>query len=228
MFAIALLLATATDAGGWPDLFPALGNFERKVAEPVVARGESGKRPATYSQSATYEWLGNRFEVITITLARDPAFREKYAADAMNKADPAPEALEVNKKRAYLFHWSYKIVKGKAKASDADAMSGVDIEWDHGDDKASKKGAKEMTDGFGLDMTSTKAPALSSNHIAGNAMDIDISWTGTIKVKKKDGTEVDVKYQANVDSNKELIAVGESYGVKKLKGDPPHWSHDGK
>src|SRR5579872_3402794 len=92
-------------------------------------------------------------------------------------------------KRAYLFHWSWKIGLGKAKASEAPAKLGVEIEWDYGDDDKSKKGAKEMIDGFGLAVppTSTVAPALNSNHIAGKAIDMNIKWTGNLKVKKKDG-----------------------------------------
>jgi hypothetical protein len=103
MFAIALLLLVAADdTGGWPDLFPTLGNFDRKVAAPVVARGE---KPAVYSQATTYEWLGGRFEVITITLARDPAFKKKYAAATIQQTKPIPEVLKLNEKTAYL--WDY-------------------------------------------------------------------------------------------------------------------------
>lgn len=101
MLALSLLVVVAADnPGGWPDLFPALGNFGRTVAAPVVAKGD---KPEAYSQAATYEWMGGRFEILTITIARDPAFKEKYAADAVKKAKPAPEAVEVNKKRAYLW-----------------------------------------------------------------------------------------------------------------------------
>nr|HMS41347.1 hypothetical protein [Pyrinomonadaceae bacterium] len=53
-------------------------------------------------------------------------------------------------KRAYLFHWSWKISQDKCKPSDATAMAGVDITWDHGDDAKSKAGAQEMVTGFGL------------------------------------------------------------------------------
>lgn len=135
-----------------------------------------------------------------------------------------------SKKRAYLFHWAWKIGLKKAKAKDATAMSGVDIEWDHGDDKQSIAGAKEMITGFGLATPpkSKVAPSLTSNHISGNAIDMDITWTGKIKIKKKDGTEVEVAYNSNPNANKDLHAVGESYGVKKHKTDAPHWSHNGK
>lgn len=132
-------------------------------------------------------------------------------------------------KRAYLFHWSWLIALGKSKPSAATAMAGVDIEWDHGDDAKSKAGAQEMVSGFGLAVPpkSKVAPALHSNHIAGNAIDMDITWTGELKVKKKDGTVVSVPFMSDPNQNSKLHAVGESYGVKKLKTDAPHWSSNG-
>ena len=132
-------------------------------------------------------------------------------------------------KRAYLFHWCWKIGLGKAKASEATTMMGVDIEWDHGDAEKSKKGAKEMIDGFGLAVppSSTNAPALLTNHTPGKAIDMDIAWTGTMKVKRKDGTEESVVFMQEVNKNTKLHAVGASYGVKKLTTDAPHWSLDG-
>ena len=133
-------------------------------------------------------------------------------------------------KRAYLYHWSWLIVLGKKNASDADEKVGVEIEWDHGDDQDSKDGAKEMIDGFGLAVppASINPPALDSNHIAGKAIDMDITWQGTINVRKKDGTEVSVVYKTEVNQNTDLHAVGESYSVKKLTTDAPHWSVDGR
>jgi hypothetical protein len=134
-----------------------------------------------------------------------------------------------NVKRAYLFHWSWLIGLGKIEASEAKSILGVDIEWDHGNAEKSKKGAKEMIDGFGLAVppNSTNPPALTSNHSPGKAVDMDIVWTGTIKLKKKDGKEETVAFMSDVNKNVKLHAVGESYGVKKLKTDAPHWSIDG-
>lgn len=139
-------------------------------------------------------------------------------------------ATKRSAKRAYLFHWSWKISQGKCKAADAKALAGVDIEWDHGDEEKSKAGALEMVNGFGLAIPphSTNAPALTSNHIDGKAVDMTISWTGTIKVKKKDGSEASITYSSNVNANAALHLVGDSYGVKKLKTDAPHWSTDGR
>jgi hypothetical protein len=97
---LALLLPTliAADPKGWDELYPELGNFSRKVESPKIAKGE---KPTVYSQSTVYEWLGGRFEVLTITLARDPAFKEKYSAEAMKKEKA--EKIEVNKKIAYFW-----------------------------------------------------------------------------------------------------------------------------
>lgn len=133
-------------------------------------------------------------------------------------------------KRAYLFHWSWKISQGKCKPTDAKKMIGVDIEWDHGDLAKSKAGALEMVNGFGLAVPprSINAPSLTSNHIAGKGIDMTIKWTGTIKVKKKDNTEVSVSYSPNVNINTVLHTIGESYGVRKLKTDAPHWSFNGR
>ena len=132
-------------------------------------------------------------------------------------------------KRAYLFHWSWKIALGKAKPSEAIAMDGVDIQWDHGDLKASKAGANEMVRGFGLAIPpkSTVAPSLNSNHIAGNAIDMDIVWSGTLSIAKKDGKLVKVAYMTNPNANGHLHTVGASYRVMKHKTDAPHWSYNG-
>jgi hypothetical protein len=132
-------------------------------------------------------------------------------------------------KRAYLFHWCWLIGLGFKKASDAPPKAGVLIDWEHGDDVKSKKGAKEMITGFGLAVppASTNAPALGSNHIAGKAIDMTIAWTGSIAIKKPDGTTESVAFMPNVNANIKLHAIGALYGVKKLVTDAPHWSYNG-
>lgn len=138
-------------------------------------------------------------------------------------------ATKRHENRAYLFHWCWKIALGKCKTSEAPAKTGVDIQWDHGDDAKSKAGAQAMVTGFGLAVppASDEAPALTSNHISGKAIDMDIEWTGKITVKKKDGKEVEVAYKSDVNANATLHEIGDSYGVKKLKSDAPHWSYNG-
>lgn len=139
-------------------------------------------------------------------------------------------ATKRNEKRAYLFHWCWKLAQGKVAATGVPAKIGVDIEWNHGTEAASRLGAAEMVSGFGLALppNSTNPPALASAHIAGKAIDMTLTWMGTKWVKKKDGSLVDIPFNPNVNSNVALHAVGQSYGVYKLKTDKPHWSHDGR
>ncbi len=140
------------------------------------------------------------------------------------------KATKRSKKRAYLFHWAWKISLGKCKPSDPEKITGIDIQWDHGDDKKSKAAATEMRKGFGLKIPpkSTVAPSLTSNHIPGKAIDMTITWADTIKIKKKNGEKVSVVFMANVNGNKILHQIGASYGVKKHIRDAPHWSFNGR
>jgi hypothetical protein len=138
-------------------------------------------------------------------------------------------ATKRSARRAYLFHWSWMIALGKCQASEATSMPGVDILWDHGEAVASKQGAQEMVTGFGLAVPprSINPPALTSNHITGLAIDMEITWTGTISVKDKTAKDVAITFIPDVNANANLHAVGASYGVRKLVTDAPHWSHDG-
>ena len=150
---------------------------------------------------------------------------------ALEKAGAKTEVTETRRsaKRAYLFHWCWKIALGKCKPSEATAMPGVDIQWDHGSEAASKKGAREMIDGFGLAVppNSVVAPATTSNHIEGKAVDMNVAWTGTIKVQDKTGKDISITFMSDPNANKPLHAVGATYGVEKLTSDAPHWSVDG-
>lgn len=134
-----------------------------------------------------------------------------------------------DKKRAYLFHWSWKISLGYCQPADPPVEPGVPIQWDHGNLAASKQGAKKMVDGFGLAVppASTNAPSLNSRHISGKAIDMYITWAGTINIKKKDGSSMAVTFMNNPNANIKLHQVGASYGVKKLATDAPHWSDTG-
>jgi hypothetical protein len=133
-----------------------------------------------------------------------------------------------SKERAHIFHYAWKIANDKIKPNAVPAMAGVDIVWDHGDDKKSKAGAQEILTAASVAATE---PSLTSNHIDGTAIDWTITWTAELKIKQKDGTEVSIKGPDNGgDHNKELHAVGKTYGVIKgifKKADNPHWSADG-
>ncbi len=165
----------------------------------------------------------------------EPDFRKKVEAFLQALKDAGAtvvvHATRRSDKRAYLFHWCWMIGLRKTTPSQATSMPGVPIAWNHGSPAKSVEGAKEMIDGFGLAVPphSTVAPSLTSNHIAGKAIDMDITWTGTLNVKKKkkNGAVVEVPYAIDPNTNLKLHQVGESYGVKKHLSDKPHWSHNG-
>jgi len=102
LLSVLALLAAADAPGGWPELFPKLGNFSQVASPPMVAKGD---KPEVYSQSVKYDWMGGRFEVITITVSRDPKIKARYTAEAFKKSDPSPQSFEVNKKPAWVWNF---------------------------------------------------------------------------------------------------------------------------
>lgn len=87
-----------------------------------------------------------------------------------------------------------------------------------------------MAEGFGLALPpqSILPPELNSEHIAGNAVDMDILWDGTIRVRDNRGQDIELTFMCDANANLALHAVGESYGVRKLANDGPHWSLSGR
>jgi hypothetical protein len=129
------------------------------------------------------------------------------------------------KERAYLMHWSWKIARGEAEAKRVPPMDGVLIQWDHGNADASKRAAADMVAGYGI----SAAPSLTSIHIQGRAIDMTISWMRRLSIVNKAGLIAHIDSEPRTGMNKELIAIGASYGVVKasFSGDEPHWSDNG-
>jgi hypothetical protein len=130
--------------------------------------------------------------------------------------------------RAYLMHYAFLIAKG-TDPTKVPAMSGVNIDWQHkGEDgtpdlAAAVKGAKEMVKAYDI----AYQPALKSRHTEGFAVDWNISWSGTLSIVDAKKKPQEIKSSPRDGGNKDLQAVGDGYGVVKLKSDPPHWSSDG-
>ncbi len=129
------------------------------------------------------------------------------------------------KQRAYLMHYAAKIDRGQIAAEDVPAMAGVDIEWVHYTNAGSVQAAEQMVEAYGV---GGNPVALESRHTQKLAIDWNITWEGTLKIKKPDGAIVSVGSPPNGTNNTALHAVGSSYGVIKLLNDPPHWSSDGR
>jgi hypothetical protein len=93
---------------GWYGVFPPLPGYNAIFSVPVVAKGE---KPTEYRQKVEYGWTGGALKGLDVTLARDPAFKKKYAPDALKKEDPAPTEMKVGKHTAWL--WIYEAKKGE-------------------------------------------------------------------------------------------------------------------
>lgn len=124
--------------------------------------------------------------------------------------------------RAYLMHFSFLIARSRQDPRNVPLMNDVNIEWFHGNMADSIKAAKEMVTAYGI-ATNTTPPALMSNHISGNAVDMTISEFVGKKIEKRNGSLVTV----NVFND--LRTIGASYNVfNKIADDLPHWSTTGK
>ncbi len=128
-----------------------------------------------------------------------------------------------NAARAYLMHYCWRLSRGQILASDIPAYPGCAIGWDHGTEAASRKAAKEMEALFAIKFE----PSLSSRHIEGKAVDMQIKWGGTIIVKNANGIRIEISGPGDGANNRALHQIGASFGVHKLPSDPPHWSSDG-
>ncbi|MBI3861434.1 MAG: hypothetical protein HY290_06020 [Planctomycetia bacterium] len=149
--------------------------------------------------------------------------RQFLAALAVAGARVTIDTTRRNKQRAYLMHSSWGIAHGQISPAKVSAEPGVNIVWDHGNLAASRTAAQQMVNLFHMAYDA----ALNSNHIAGNAIDMTITWVGKMKIKNKAGHVVEIGAPFDGAHNAHLHTVGAGYGVKKLLKDPPHWSVNG-
>jgi len=153
-------------------------------------------------------------------------FRNSVVAflNALHKADP-PATVVINAtlrppERAYLMHYAWLIAHDQIQPPAVPNMNGVDIIWDHPN---AVSAAQQMVHTYRMAFVA----ALESDHTRGVAIDMDITWSGTLHIKEADGATRTISTGPRDNNNPELQAVGRSYGVLKLISDPPHWSVDG-
>ncbi len=130
--------------------------------------------------------------------------------------------------RAYLMHWAWAIAREHIHPEEVPPMAGVDIQWMHPDAYAgrfeeSRAAAEAMVQSYGI----VFKPALTSRHIEGKAIDMDIEWRGDLRMPSPNGNINVLGNLPRNGMNQVLHAIGISYGVYKLVSDPPHWSADG-
>ncbi len=164
----------------------------------------------------------------------DPPFRDnlKRFLQAMTDAGCSItiSATYRPRERAYLMHYAFRIAREGLSPVNIAKLAGVDIQWDHRktngqlDLVASRNAAEDMVLGYGIAFK----PALNSNHTRKLAIDMTISWSGTLKIKNAQGTIVTIGSTPRIGQNSALVKVGATYKVIKLQSDPPHWSENGR
>jgi hypothetical protein len=204
----------------------------------MVTQRLQNSAPAASPVSPGTELSGShwvrRFPGSRNTKDLDPVFKVKVEA-FIAALEEAGAKFNINstyrpKERAYLMHYAWQISRGHLVIPPK--MPGVNIEWIHKTKEETIQAAKSMCSGY--DITTLKvAPSLASNHTkgAGFAIDISISWAGTLNIKNANGDVVIINSAPRDNMNPSLWAVGESYGVKRFfkpEKDKPHWSIDGK
>jgi hypothetical protein len=207
---------------------PLLQAVPVRIAEPAPPVQALAKTPSGES------WVG-KYPTQRSTDSLDAAWKPSVdnfisALEAAGAQVHISESAR-NEDKVYLMHYAYRIAKEGMDPSTVPARDGVDIEWVHRDAagsvdlEASKAAAQAMVDKFNI----VYKPSLTSRHIDGLAVDMSIAWTGDLSIKDADGKTVTIKSEPRTGAdNAELHAVGETYGVKKLGSDAPHWSSDGK
>lgn len=131
--------------------------------------------------------------------------------------------------RAYLMHYAYEIAKKGLNPASVPARDDVAICWVHtnadgsANVAASKKAALQMVKAYGI----VHEPALTSNHTKGLAIDMNISWSGKLRIANANGKVITISTSPRSGMNRTLWKVGATYGVFKLASDRPHWSYNG-
>ncbi len=141
------------------------------------------------------------------------------------KANVSVASTKRNNIRAHLMHYSWRIANGDILPSEVPQISGLNIQWDHGDLEESQHAARRMKELFNL----AYKPSLTSNHIKGKAIDMNITWKGrlTLDVPGQEQPEIIASGARNGHQNRQLHRVGRKFGVLKLLKDKPHWSFNG-
>jgi hypothetical protein len=211
---------------------------EAETGEPVEVLDEQ----AVHSFSGP-EWV-HQFPVSDKVADLDTAFGTDVAQfiAALEKAGARVDILATAwpPERAYLMHWAWQIANEKIDPRQVphikdidfgtDVSVDLDILWWHGDLDDSQAAAEQMIDAFGI-ADLEQPPPLDSLHVAGEAIDMEISWGGeTLVLEDPGGEEVVIAEGPQDGTHPGLIALGLVYGVihyGDTDEDAVHWSVDG-
>jgi Putative peptidoglycan binding domain len=173
-------------------------------------------------------YWADRFPTSNLIADIASPFRERVLAfqKALLKAgcQVAVKATYRPRERAFLMHYAAQIHSGNIDPESVPAMDGVDIDWVHYTAAGSLQAAQLMLDAYDI---GDNPVALKSRHTQRLAVDWEVTWKGKIRILDGYGRTITIGDPPNSTENQDLWQVGESYGVYKLAGDPPHWSVDG-
>lgn len=129
--------------------------------------------------------------------------------------------------RAFLMHYAWGVAHGQYTPAQANAACrgrGIEIEWDHGAQAASRAAAQALVNAFGL----VRQASITSNHIRGLAMDIDISGLpASITMNGK--TYTTQRGASGSAAAASVAPIGRDMGVIWFGGgDYVHWSQNGR
>lgn len=195
-------------------------------AAAAPATGENTRSGASWVATANSQGWTDSTDFSTFNGTWGPKARAFVEGLRNNGADVTVTAGLRHPNRATLMHYAWHVAAGSktAAAANADCRArGIAIEWDHGDATRTRSAANALKNAFGL----VHAAALTSNHIAGLAMDLNIrsvprSLTMNGKTYQSGG-----KGNGTLDEDK-VDHIGRDMGVIWFgSGDWVHWSVDG-
>lgn len=216
-------------------------NHGQRTVTARTASGASASKTIEVLQNSGLAWVP-RFPTSTDTADLEMPFRDNVeqfiAALQAAGATVNISATRRPAERAWLMHYSWRIANRGFDPADVPRREGIDICWLHRnrdgvvDRQASIAAARQMAgpNGYAISRRLRFPPDPNSNHIRGEAIDMDITWTGTLNIATPDGTIVPITTTPRTGAdNVQLWDFAEAhYDVLKLRqGDPPHWSDDG-
>ncbi len=161
--------------------------------------------------------------------------------NAIEKGGASVEILSTQwpAERAYMMHFAWLIAHEEIHPQqvppideidfDTNVSATLDMIWWHGNLEDSQKAAEEMLEAFGIDELE-EPPVLQSRHISGEAIDMRISWGGSLTLVTPGEEEITIESGPNDETNEELIGIAAMFGVihySDPEEDAVHWSVDG-
>lgn len=219
-----------------------------KLAQRQSEEDESSDNSEEFVANATEQELSGvelleEFEASDELSDLDSDFRRNVEAfiEALEQGGAKVEVLATvwPPELAYLLHWAWQIAKDDLHPLavppieeidfNAEVKAEVDISWWHGSLEASRAVAAEIVEAAGIGHLD-EPPVLASHHVAGEAIDMKISWGGELLVQDPLGGEVIIFSSPKDETNPDLIELAALYGIIHYEDedkDPVHWSVDG-